>query len=335
MKEPTIKDVAAAADVSVTTVSRYLHQRYQKMSPETKERITRAIKQLNYHPKTAAQQLRGAKSKLIGVIIADISDQYMAQLFKGIYDEMATAGYQVLVMNSNNDLELERQEINQLLSKQVDGIIIQPSSGDFAAYQTIVDNQVPLVTIDRPVANQPATVPHVASDNFDSAANFAREIFTTKGYDNLLTVKEYQAQTSGQDLRHQGYQAVASELNHPYHLLTIHQESDDWLEDSILDYLRHATGKTMIIGLTGRLMYRLVAALAPQHYQYGVDFGLAGYDVEDWERFIQNGITMLIHNPTAIGKTAAQAMLTLLTNPNQPIPKQKLIPIERRQRPSY
>ncbi len=88
----------------------------------------------------------------------------MALLFKGIYDQMVTAGYQVLVMNSNNDQELERQEIHQLLSKQIDGLIIQPSAADFAAYQMVVDNHIPFVTIDRPIANQPTSVPHVASN---------------------------------------------------------------------------------------------------------------------------------------------------------------------------
>lgn len=335
MKEPTIKDVAAAADVSVTTVSRYLHQQFQKMSPDTRDRIQRAISQLNYHPKVAAQQLRGVKTKLIGVIIADISDQYMALLFKGIYDQMVTAGYQVLVMNSNNDQELERQEIHQLLSKQIDGLIIQPSVADFAAYQMVVDNHVPFVTIDRPIANQPTSVPHVASNNYDSAVQFAELIFNQHGYDNILAIKEFQAQTSGQDERHTGYQAVAAQLNHPYRLLTVQHESNTWLAETIRDHLQHATGKTMIIGLTGRLMYRLIETLSPQQYQYGVDFGLAGYDVDDWERFIQHGITMLHHHPHQIGSTAAQTLLALLTHPQQPQPARLLIPIDRQDRPSY
>jgi LacI family kdg operon repressor len=133
----TISDVAKAAGVSVTTVSRYLNGHYQKMSAQTKERIDATINQLHYVPAASARRLRQTQSHLVGVLVGDIANHFSSLLSKGIYDILQPAGYDVLLMNTNNSQEMEKKALDDLYQQRVDGIIVQPNSRSFEQYQSI------------------------------------------------------------------------------------------------------------------------------------------------------------------------------------------------------
>ena len=83
-KKVTINQVASYCGVSKTTISRFLNGKYENMSAETKEKISAAVKALNYHPDRSAQRLKASRTMLIGCVICDISSPYSALLLKGI-----------------------------------------------------------------------------------------------------------------------------------------------------------------------------------------------------------------------------------------------------------
>ncbi len=85
-KSITIIDVAAAAGVSKTTVSRYLNGKFEFMSSQSRERIAATIEQLNYRPNNLARGLKSKRSKLLGVIVSDIKNPFSSILLKGIGD---------------------------------------------------------------------------------------------------------------------------------------------------------------------------------------------------------------------------------------------------------
>ena len=129
MKEKiTIRDIAERAGTSKTTVSFFLNGKTDKMSEETQARIAQVIKETNYRPSIAARSLNAKETRLIGVIIGDITNTFANQIVKGIDDFARDNRYQLIVGNSNYNFENEIGFVNRMLAMGVDGFIIQPSS---------------------------------------------------------------------------------------------------------------------------------------------------------------------------------------------------------------
>ncbi|GCF92871.1 NTD biosynthesis operon regulator NtdR [Enterococcus florum] len=120
---PSIEDVAKKARVSVTTVSRALND-HPYVSAKTKNKIFKAMEDLNYYPNNVAQQLRGKGSKMIGVIISYITNPFFAYLVDAIETTALDQGYHLVVMQTRGNQQLEKFYIEMIKKKQLDGIII-------------------------------------------------------------------------------------------------------------------------------------------------------------------------------------------------------------------
>ncbi|WP_340299172.1 catabolite control protein A [Staphylococcus coagulans] len=118
----TIYDVAREARVSMATVSRVVNGN-QNVKPETKDKVNEVIKRLNYRPNAVARGLASKRTTTVGVIIPDISNIYYSQLARGLEDIATMYKYHTIISNSDNDPDKEKEIFNNLLSKQVDGII--------------------------------------------------------------------------------------------------------------------------------------------------------------------------------------------------------------------
>ena len=137
-RKVTIKDIAELAKTSKTTVSFYLNGKFDKMSEETKNRIKSTIEATNYKPSIAARSLNAKSTKLIGVVIGDITNSFSNQIVKGIESKAQEFGYQIIIGNSNYDPSREDELIEKMLNLGVDGFIIQPTS-NFRKYSRIID----------------------------------------------------------------------------------------------------------------------------------------------------------------------------------------------------
>lgn len=137
-RKVTINDIADLAKTSKTTVSFYLNGRFDKMSQETKSRIKEAIEATNYKPSIAARSLNAKATKLIGVVIGDITNSFSNQIVKGIESKAQEFGYQIIIGNSNYDPSREDELIEKMLNLGVDGFIIQPTS-NFRKYSRIIE----------------------------------------------------------------------------------------------------------------------------------------------------------------------------------------------------
>ena len=117
-KRVTIDQVAAQAGVSKTTVSRYLNQRYDALSEDTRQRIHQVIEELNYRPNRIAQSLKARNSRMLGCLVSDISSPFSSIIVKGINSVCTQAGYQLLLVDSEDDPERERTGIQDLLEEK-------------------------------------------------------------------------------------------------------------------------------------------------------------------------------------------------------------------------
>ena len=99
-KNVTIGDIAKAAGVSRTTVSRFLNGKFSMMSEDTRSRIETVIRMSNYHPNSLAQSLRGRNSMQIGVVVSDISSPFCSSMVRGVGHTLLEAGYVPLIVDS-------------------------------------------------------------------------------------------------------------------------------------------------------------------------------------------------------------------------------------------
>jgi len=183
----TIQDIAELAQVSKTTVSRYLNGHFEKMSDKTKEKIQSIINNTNYHVNIQAQSITKKETFIIGMIVADIENIFSAMLFKGADEIFEKNNYQIMLLNSDNSLKRERQLIERLLSLRVDGLIIQPMSKESGEYKFLQDSKIPVVVVDRKMV--PEIWPMVGTDNY-YYSKILVDYAVRLGYKKVIVVSE-------------------------------------------------------------------------------------------------------------------------------------------------
>lgn len=152
----TIRDVAQAAGVSITTVSHTINGT-RRVSEELRARVLQAMAELNYRPNVLARGLRLGQTKTIGLIIPDNSNLFFAEMARAIEDIGYQNGYSVILCNSDRKTDKQRRYIQTLVEKQVDGVIFISSGETTEDLQYLIDNRIQLVVVDR-------DVPHVSTD---------------------------------------------------------------------------------------------------------------------------------------------------------------------------
>lgn len=126
MKNVTIKDVAKAAGVSYSTVSRALSGS-PEISVDTRERILQVCKEMNYTANTVARAMVMKSTKLLGLILTGVNNPFMSDLAYHIDRQARARGYNIILCNSSRDLEQEKELFELMIGRQVDGIILVPS----------------------------------------------------------------------------------------------------------------------------------------------------------------------------------------------------------------
>lgn len=147
----TIKDIAKEAGCSMQTVSRALNNK-EEISPETRKRILEIAKKLNYSPNILASGLRSKKTKTLGIVIPDNSDPFYAEILQGASKKAQENGYQIIlsVLSQRGcDVEEELAALRTLISKRVDGLLLQPEQEDSIYLEALRKCPIPFVLYNR------------------------------------------------------------------------------------------------------------------------------------------------------------------------------------------
>jgi LacI family transcriptional regulator len=148
MGQPTIKDVAKLAGVSISTVSRVMNDS-KPVSPEARKKVLDAINKLDFKPNELARSLVMRKSNLIGVIVEDIGIEYMAQLIRGIEEIGHLYKYDIILSSNYGDQKALENSINFLSTKQVEGIVVISEDISAEILVKLKDNKIPFILLDR------------------------------------------------------------------------------------------------------------------------------------------------------------------------------------------
>jgi LacI family transcriptional regulator len=150
MKETTLKQIAETLGISITTVSKAL-KNYTDVSPKTRKAVLELAESLHYRPNSFAVNLRTKESKTIGLIIPEVVHHFFSNVINGIIAEAEKNGYLVIILQSNESIEMEKKQIELLLNKRVDGIILSLSneSNDDLHIKEVIKREIPLVQFDK------------------------------------------------------------------------------------------------------------------------------------------------------------------------------------------
>ena len=182
----TIKDVARMAEVSISTVSRVINDS-KPVSPEARRRVLRAIDDLDYKPNEIARSLVTKKSNLIGIIVDDIGNSYVAQIVRGIEEIGRMYKYDIVLCSSYGIEETELRFIQLLMQKQVEGIIIVSEIATTQIAENINKYKVPFVYLNR--FYDILKTPTVTIDN-EVASNMMIEHLKELGHKSILYITQ-------------------------------------------------------------------------------------------------------------------------------------------------
>jgi LacI family transcriptional regulator len=143
-----MKDIARDLGVSVVTVSKVLRN-HEDIGDKTRKRVLDRVKELNYTPNLAARGLVTGRTYLVGLIVPDLLHPFFAQIAKSLSGVLLRKGYCLTISTSEEDPKLEEQEVNRLLGRRLDALVIASSCASSAIFERIVKQGPPLVLIDR------------------------------------------------------------------------------------------------------------------------------------------------------------------------------------------
>ena len=150
MNNTTLKEIAAQLGISITTVSKAL-KGYTDVSAATKKAVVALAQTMHYSPNSFAVNLRTRESKTIGLILPTLVHDFFSTVIQGILEEADKRDYLVIILQSNEKLEFEKKQIDLLLNKRVDGILLSLSNetGEFEHLRSIIAHETPLVLFDK------------------------------------------------------------------------------------------------------------------------------------------------------------------------------------------
>ncbi|MFT8325269.1 LacI family DNA-binding transcriptional regulator [Oenococcus sicerae] len=154
-----LQDVAKAAGVTITTVSRVLND-FPHVSKKTHDKVYAAIRALNYHPNALARSLQGKSSKFIGLIFPTIANPFFSELANELEVKLSAKGYKIIIASSANNVEAERRYLGMLAANMVEGIITGSHNLGIEEYK---DVNMPIVSFDRFLSEE---IPIVSSNNY-------------------------------------------------------------------------------------------------------------------------------------------------------------------------
>jgi LacI family transcriptional regulator len=208
----TIRDVAQRAGVSAMTVSRVINGSPQ-VTPETRAAVESAIAELRYVPNAFARGLTRHRSGSIGLVVPDLGDPFFTLVLRGAEPVARAAGYRVVVCNTNSDLELEAAYIDDLLARQMEGLILAPvDDRSIGVLERLAARPVPHVLLDRSIPNVSADI--VQGDSIGGARVLVEHLLAA-GHRRIGHITEPKSVSTARE-RHRGYREALEAHGIPY-----------------------------------------------------------------------------------------------------------------------
>jgi LacI family kdg operon repressor len=308
----TMLDVAERAGVSKASVSRFIGDDRALLSDAIALRIEQAIDALGYRPNQMARGLKRGRTRLIGMLVADIRNPYSIAVMHGVETACRQHGYSLVVCNTDRDDEQERQHLAALRAYNIEGLIVN-TLGHHLDQLLELQREMPLVLVDRKV--EPLHSDLVGLDN-PAAVRMALEHLEQQGYRDVLLVSEAPDGTSS---RVERLESFNTEIAQRSRLTGAVLEIDGDLNRHLHTFLQTPrTGPKALFCANGIAALACTRALRELGCELFADIGLIALDELDWYPLVGSGITALAQPTEAIGASAFDCLLKRLRGDREP-----------------
>ncbi len=302
--EPTIRDVARLAGVSVGTVSHVINGS-RAVREDTRQRVERAIAVLGYRPNRLARALVRQRTGMIGMIIPDVTNPFFAELLRGAEDALVEFGYEVIFGNSDNQPAKEQAYLNAFRERRVDAVILTPVANAESAMLQALAREVPLILVDRLLPDWEGD--YVVCDN-RAGMWLAVEHLVKLGHQRIALVNGNPLLSTGHERRAGFLEAMAAHGLEPFAV----SDGMFTLESGYaqaMTLLQQRERPTAICAGNDLIALGVLAAARACGQSVPADLSLTGFDDIAYAELTSPGLTTIRQPTREIGAEAARAAI--------------------------
>lgn len=323
-KRVTIEEIAEAAGVSKTTVSRYLNGMTHLMSEATAKKIQNIIELCDYHPSVYARALKNNKTKMIGIIVSDIFSPWSSAFIGECERELSAHGYMASFFNSNGCIEKEKELVASLDNRSVEGLIVNPASPSDPYLMNYALSGMPVVVCDRLIQGYPfnAVIAEIRKPIRNMVAHLKEQGFTRPILFSLTKGESYARKLRIQAFR----EAMLEEYGYFHEADVFHIENDN--AEAVFARLKQFMEKkppkdrVAVVCVNTITTLRVFSSIQRLNLSIPDDIGICGQDDWCWDDSIRlpsilyPEVTTVNIDSKEIGRQCAKMILRKISDGN-------------------
>jgi len=313
---PTLKDVAAKAGVSLSTASRALSQPH-KVAPATRTTVMKVASQLGYQPNEMARGLRQRSSRVLGYVVNNLTNNFQAQIIKGVQDTLFDKDFTLIIGNTNEDSNREQHYLEDLQRYHLQGLIVVPTHKTKQRLKELAN--IPIIEVDRASGRTRSHV--VLTDNVAGAAAAVTHLIEL-GHRRIAHISGDPDITTGAE-RLAGYKQALDRCGLAFdetlwEVAAAHDEDSGYQAACRLLEQPTATRPTAIFAFNSEVTAGVFRATKSLGFNMPAELSLLGFDDSRWAQLVTPSISVVAQPAYDMGCVAAERLLSALENPTMP-----------------
>lgn len=320
-----MKDIAKDLGLSVVTISKVLRN-HPDIAEETRERVLRRVKELDYQPNLMARSLVTGHSYLIGLVVPTLLHPFFAEVAMALSSVVGKHGYSLLLASSEEQPELEAREIQQLMARQLDALVIASCATDNVVFQKLARNGASYVLIDREIAGLSA---HFVGVDDKAAGQIATEHLIDRGYTRIAHIRGRETTTGNK--RHEGFRGALQKRGLEYreawviscsHVDTLGTEQG---AAAMRKLLAADPRPDAVFAYNDPLAIGAMNAILEKGLRIPEDIAVVGCGNLHYDSLLRVPLTSIDQHSAAIGERTAQILLQLIESKTPPQPSSVIL----------
>lgn len=308
----SITDIAKKVGLSTTTVSRVLNGKGEqyRISKISRQKILKVAKEMRYVPNLYAANLRTGKSNTIALIVPSLSNPFFAAIASGLNAEVRKYGYTTIICDSDESLENEKKELQQLYARNIEGLIIVPYGSQWKHIQELHDQGLPVVCIDRYF--EELDLPYVSTDNYDGAYHVTKYLIDN-GHKSIACIQGVRESTPNR-LRVKGFKEALEQSGIDNYWIVGDEFSlqNGYLETKLL--MQQKVKPTAIFTLSNTIAMGCMKALKEENIRIPEDISMITFDEHPYLDFLYTPLSCVAQPVNEIIQIAVKFLFSKLNN---------------------
>ena len=320
----TLKDIARDLGVSVITVSKALRD-HSDISEETKARVLKRVKEMNYRPNLAARALVTGRTNLLGFVVPDLLHSFFSEIVRGVSEALNDTGYTLVTTSSEQDPKRERQAVEQLIARRVDALLVASTQWTVEMFRRVEEAGIPYILIDRTFTGLGA---HFVGVNDEEVGALATRHLADVGCKRIAHIGG--AEISSLVGRREGYKRVltklglASDSELVYIVDKVQELGDDAGYNAAQKLLQLHPRPDGIFCYNDATAYGAMSAVLDAGLRVPEDVAIVGCGNLLYDKFLKIPLTSIDQQATALGQKAGTLALRLI-EAGEPVPPQRIL----------